>query len=84
MYTAASLKGAASSRLDRHWAERLREMSPAVSNTFRCREIAGREMSNGSASSVTVASPSLSRAKMARRVGSASAPKIRLSWSVAI
>ena len=55
-----------------------------VSSTFRCREIAGRLMENGSASSVTVASPSASRARIARRVGSASAAKIMLSRSTAI
>lgn len=39
--------------------------------------MAGSEMLNGWASWLTVASPSLSRASIARRVGSASAPKIR-------
>jgi hypothetical protein len=62
---------------------RLREISPADSSTFRCREIAGRLIENGSASSPTVASPSLSRARIARLVGSASAAKITLSRSVA-
>jgi hypothetical protein len=41
-------------------------------------------MSNGAASSMTVASPLASRAKIARRVGSASAEKIELSGSDAI
>jgi hypothetical protein len=47
-------------------------------------EIAGWVMANGSASSITVASPDASLAMMARRVGSASAAKARFSWSVCI
>src|SRR5688572_22793322 len=39
--------------------------------------MAGWLISNGSASSVTVASPLASRARMARRVGSARAAKVR-------
>jgi hypothetical protein len=39
-------------------------------------------MLNGAASSATVASPSVSRVRIARRVGSASAPNTRLIWSV--
>ncbi len=39
-------------------------------------------MSNGSDSSFTVASPEDSRLRMARRVGSASAPKVALRGSV--
>jgi hypothetical protein len=39
-------------------------------------EIAGWLMSNGAASSVTVAWPDASRARMARRVGSASAARV--------
>ena len=50
-------------------------MSPALSSTLRCLEIAGWLMGNGSTSSFTVASPLASRAKMARRVGSAKAEK---------
>ena len=42
----------------------------------------GRLMSNGAASSVTVASPWASRARIARRVGSARAAKVALSGSV--
>lgn len=38
--------------------------------------MAGREMANGSASSVTGESPRASRARIARRVGSASAAKV--------
>ena len=43
--------------------------------------MAGRLISNGSASSVTEASPDTSRARIARRVGSARAAKVRLRWS---
>ena len=43
--------------------------------------MAGMLIGNGAVSSVTVASPSASRARIARRVGSASAPKITLSRS---
>jgi hypothetical protein len=44
----------------------------------------GRLGTAGAASSATVASPSASRVKIARRVGSASAPNTRLSRSVSI
>src|SRR5690606_30817361 len=57
------------------------DLSPARSSTFRCLEMAGWLISNGSASSVTVASPSASRARSARRVGSARAAKVRSSRS---
>ncbi len=46
--------------------------------------MAGCETRNGAASSATVASPLVSRARMARRVGSASAPNTALSWSAGI
>src|SRR5690606_10875470 len=49
---------------------------PARSSTLRCFEIAGWLMSNGVASSETEASPSANRARMARRVGSASAANV--------
>ena len=52
-----------------------RKISPAPSSTFRCRETAGWLIANGFASSSTVASPCASRARIARRVGSASAEK---------
>src|SRR4029453_11666109 len=52
---------------------------PARSNTFRCLEIGGRVMSNGWASSPTALSPSASRARMARRVGSLRAYSVVLS-----
>ena len=42
-------------------------------------EIAGRLIENGSASSATFDSPCASRARIPRRVGSASAAKVRLS-----
>src|ERR1700678_1259285 len=48
-------------------------ISPASSSTLRCCEIAGCVISNGLASSLTVASPCESRARIARRVGSAKA-----------
>jgi len=38
-------------------------------------------MANGLASSVTEASPSISRARIARRVGSANAAKVASSWA---
>jgi hypothetical protein len=43
-------------------------------------ETAGSEVLNGAAREVTVASPRVSRASMARRVGSARAWKTRSSW----
>lgn len=46
--------------------------------------MAGCETLKGAASSATVASPSVSRARIARRVGSARAPKTALSWSTLI
>ena len=48
------------------------------------REIAGSVMSKGAASSPTVASPSASRARIARRVGSASAENVALNASIII
>src|SRR6266542_1809187 len=54
------------------------EISAAFSSTFRCREMAGWEIAKGLASSPTVASPCAKRARIARRVGSASALKV---WS---
>ena len=53
--------------LPRPWASRPREISPACSSTLKCREIAGRLMANGSASSLTVASPLASCCWMAPR-----------------
>src|SRR5260370_14748785 len=59
----------------------VRGIRPACSSTFRWRETAGWDTLNGAASSATVASPSASRVKIARLVGSASAPNTRLSRS---
>ena len=73
-----ALERAASIRQGRHCASRPRAMRPARSSTLRCLEMAGRLISNGSASSVTEVSPTASRARMARRVGSASAAKVVL------
>src|SRR5487761_956355 len=61
-----------------------RAIDPARSSTFKCLDTAGRLMSNGSASAVTDASPSASRARIARRVGSASAANVVLRRSAAI
>ena len=78
---AASLSGLASRRQGRHCASRARAISPARSSTFRCFETAGIDISKGLASSVTDVSPCASRASMARRVGSARAAKVEVSWS---
>src|SRR5439155_14849139 len=56
---------------------------PARSSTFRCLETAWTLIGNGCASSFTVASPSASRSRIARRVGSARAAKVALSSSAA-
>ena len=77
----ASRSGCASSRQGRSWALRPRLMRPAPSRTLRCLQTAGMLISNGAASSLTDASPSISRIRMARRVGSAIAERVRLSWS---
>jgi hypothetical protein len=58
----------------------VRTISPASDSTSRCFMMAGRETGNGLASSLTVSAGSLSRrARMARRVGSARAAKVRSS-----
>lgn len=58
----------------------LRTTRPASDNTSRCFMIAGRETGNGRASSLTERpGRSPSRASSARRVGSASAAKVRSS-----
>src|SRR5438552_6294004 len=54
-------------------------MRPARSNTLRCLEIAGPLISNGSASSETVAWPEARRSRIARLVGSARALNVLLS-----
>ena len=58
----------------------VRLISPASESTSRCFMIAGSDIGNGRASSLTetlLSSPS--RARSARRVGSASAAKVRSS-----
>src|SRR5579862_7027914 len=82
--SATPRSGPASRRQGRHWASRPRAISPACSSTLRCFEIAGILIANGSASSVTDASPSARRDRIARRVGSASAENVALSASVAV
>ena len=53
-----------------------REINPARSRTRKCLEIAGKERSNGWASTVGDERPRDSRSRIARRVGSASAPNV--------
>ncbi len=56
----------------------LRLTSPASDSTSRCFITAGSDIANGCASSlIETASPPLSRATSARRVGSDSAAKVR-------
>jgi len=56
----------------------VRAINPASDNTARCFMTAGSDTGNGRASSLTDRlSRSLRRATSARRVGSASAPKVR-------
>ena len=78
-----SRSGCGSRRHGRHCASRPWTTSPACCRTFRCFETPGRLMSNGRASSVTVASP-WRAARIARRVGSARAAKVALSGSACI
>ncbi len=60
-----------------------RVISPASQSTSRCFMIAGSDIGNGRANSLTDTSfSSPSRAMSARRVGSASAAKVRSSGSV--
>jgi len=49
--------GVASSVRGRNWASRPRWISPARSTTRRCFETAGPLISNGAASSLTLAAP---------------------------
>src|SRR4029077_18448046 len=63
---------------------RSRTMSDASSRTRKCREMAGCEILKGSASSPAVASPSASRPRIARRVGSESAEKVMSSLFITI
>src|SRR5207244_12941049 len=71
----------ASSAAGRHCASLPRVTSPARSSTLRCLLTAGRLMSKGFAISVTDAPPFARRARIARRVGSARAPSVRLRRS---
>src|ERR1700692_816560 len=74
--------GSVWSRQRLHWASLLCAINPACSSTRRCLETAGMLISNGSASSPTEHSPKSKRARMARRVGSASAAKVVLNPSL--
>jgi hypothetical protein len=60
---------------------RSRVTSPARSSTRRCLEIAGADISNGSASSRTLAAPVARRSSIFRRAECDSAPKIASSAS---
>ena len=80
---AASFIGAPRRREGRSCAVRPRSIRPARSSTPMCFETAWTLIENGAASSLTVASPSARRARIARRVGSARAAKVLLSWSTA-
>jgi hypothetical protein len=56
----------------------VRAISPASDSTSRCFMTAGSDIANGLASSlIEMSSASLKRATKARRVGSASAAKVR-------
>src|SRR5262249_36487612 len=57
---------------------------PAPSSTLRCLETACTLTGNGSASSLTVASPFASRSRIARRVGSESAANVLSSRAAVI
>jgi hypothetical protein len=60
----------------------LRAIKPASESTSRCFMIAGSDIGNGRASSlIDTFSALLRRASSARRVGSASAAKVRSSGS---
>ncbi len=58
----------------------VREISPASESTSRCFITAGSDIENGCAISLTEASRSASCAKIARRVGSERAAKVRSRW----
>src|SRR3954469_6586769 len=80
-HSAASRSPGPRSREGRNWALRPRSIRPARSSTRRCLDTACTVIGKGRASSLTVASPPANRPKMARRVGSARAAKVALSWS---
>lgn len=70
--------GAALRRHETVRPDLVRVMRPASDSTSKCFMIAGRETGNGRARSLTVTSSvSPRRASRARRVGSASAAKVR-------
>jgi hypothetical protein len=72
--------GSARSRQETVRPDLLRVTSPASDSTSRCFITAGSDIANGSASELTDRlSVWLSRASKARRVGSASAAKVRSS-----
>jgi hypothetical protein len=77
----ASCIGAALSRQVTVRPDLLRASNPAADKTSRCFMIAGSDSLNGCASVLTESSDSsASRMTRARRVGSASAAKVRSSW----
>ena len=67
----------------RHCASLPCTTSPACWSTLRCFDTPGSVIANGFASSPTVASPCASRARIARRVGSARAANVVLNGSAA-
>jgi len=70
--------GVALSRHDTVRPVLVRATNPASASTSRCFMIAGNDIGNGRASSLTdTSSCSPRRARIARRVGSASAPNVR-------
>src|SRR3954453_14850641 len=83
-HSAASRSAGPRSRDGRSWPVRPRSISPACSSTPRCFDTAWSVIGNGRASSLTVASPSARRPRMARRVGSARAAKVALSCSESV
>src|SRR3954469_16800582 len=83
-HSAASRSPGPRSREGRNCALRPRSIRPARSSTRRCLETACTVIGNGRASSLTVASPSARRPRMARRVGSARAAKVASSCSESV
>ncbi len=83
-HVAISTSGSGRSRHGRRCPSRLRVIRPACSRTFRCLEMAGRLIGNGSANSSTVASPSANRRTIERRVGSDKAAKTTSNRSGAV
>jgi len=78
LWSQVSIGASASGRTltNRHCLSIRRSISPALSSTFKCREIAGVLIAKGAATSPTVSSPATSnRSIMARRVESESAAK---------